>query len=103
MLSANSPYMGDTSGAAFRANAYRGGGKSDWFLPSLDELAAASVYARARANLVGGFHPESFYHVSSEWIVTPTITRGYAYQVFSGQAGEGYKYIERRTRPIRAF
>jgi hypothetical protein len=101
MLSANSPYMGDASGAAFRANAYRGGEKSDWFLPSLDELAAASVYARA--NLVGGFHPESFYHVSSEWIVNSETTRGYAYQVFSGQPGEGYKYIERRTRPIRAF
>jgi len=102
ILSANAPYMGDTSEAAFRVNAYRGGGKSDWFLPSLDELAAASVYVRANS-FVGGFNPDSFFHSSSEKVYSPETTRGYAYQVVLGQVGEGYKDEQRRTRPIRAF
>lgn len=46
MLTNASPFVACTSGAGYQANAYRGGGQSDWFLPSLLEAAAMCQYSR---------------------------------------------------------
>jgi len=46
MLTNASPFVACTSGAGYQAPAYRGGGQSDWFLPSLFEAGAMCQYSR---------------------------------------------------------
>ena len=80
--------------AATVARAFRGGGKSDWFLPSKDELN--QMYLQRSA--IGGFASD-FYRSSSE-----DDANGAWYQFFNGggqlkdgKTGTGY------VRPVRAF
>jgi hypothetical protein len=102
ILTSNPPYVGDDSGAAFRADAYRGGGKSDWFLPSLFELAAVSLYARSNG-LLGGFDSGNYYQSSSEEVIGPTDTRSLTLRISDGESSLEYTGEGRPTRPIRAF
>ncbi len=88
------------SGIAARiATAYTGGGKSDWFVPSKDELSA--LYAQKA--VVGGFttsSPGNYYWSSSE------DTTYYAKcQRFSDGLLSTYdkSRVDYRLRPIRAF
>jgi hypothetical protein len=101
ILTSNPPYVGDTSGAAFRVAAYRGGGKSDWFLPSFDELAAVSLYARTAS--VGGFLAGFYYQSSSEEVIGPTDTRSQTLRISDGEGSLEYTSQGTPTRPIRAF
>jgi len=82
------------SGAANLATAYRGGGKSDWFLPSLDELNEVHV----NRTIFGGF-ATGYYWSSSE--------KGshFAWDYYFGNGGMEfyYKYSTYYVRPVRAF
>lgn len=102
ILTSNSPYVADTSQAAFQAKAYRGGGKSDWFLPSYDELMEVSTYARAVS--ATGFSAN--YYVSSSEIVyglSGTDTRFSTLRLSDSAGSQNYKNDSAPTRPIRAF
>jgi hypothetical protein len=79
-------------GAANLATAYRGGGKSDWFLPSRDELVQLYVNTAS----IGGL-PTGGYWSSSE--VRTDIAWG---QYFSFDALY-YKVNALYVRPVRAF
>lgn len=62
-----------TDFAAGLARAYRGGGYSDWYLPSIYELS------RIWNNKVGGFVDRTYYWSSSEADATFAKAGGYAY------------------------
>ena len=93
-----------SSGAAVTARAYRGGGFSDWFLPSEDELKALQV---VRAT-VGGFESATYWSSSeiasgrSGAFVGPTQE---AYPVYFPTGGSNlwYKYQTYHVRPVRMF
>ncbi len=86
------------SGAANLATAYRGGGKSDWFLPSKDELNQMYV----NKTTIGGFATIGYSWSSSE---NHTDSKSSAWW-------QGFKYGNQSTdskaatyyvRPVRAF
>ena len=83
-----------TTGAGSAARSYRGGGKTDWHLPSKDELNELRLN-RTVAGAVGG------YWSSSEATATGAWDQGF-YDGFQGVADPGkqqYTFV----RPIRAF
>lgn len=88
------------SGAANLANAYAGGGKTDWFLPSKDELNELYILR----NIVGGFErrpggEDPYYWSSSQH----SLDRAW-YQHFDGYLqADGDKVFPLRVRPVRAF
>jgi len=85
-----------TFGAANAASAYNGGGKTDWFVPSKDELNEMYL----SSSVLGGFH--GHYWSSSE----SSENASFAWeQGFYGDANannknsSGFYFV----RPIRAF
>ncbi len=82
---------------------YRGGGKSDWFLPSLDELGL--MYTNLYKAGVGGLNGGGYWS-STEYDVDrkhyqnfgSTVTRG-----DSGHQGADLGNLKKRVRAIRAF
>jgi hypothetical protein len=93
-----------SSGAAVTARAYGGGGLSDWFLPSEDELEALQA---VRAT-IGGFESASYW--SSSEIVAgrsgafagPT-QEAYPVHFPDGGSNLWYKYQTYHVRPVRMF
>jgi hypothetical protein len=83
------------SRAATICRAYSGGGKSDWFLPSKDELN--QLYAQKTT--VGGF-ANDFYWSSSEDSATHAWTQSFSATTSQFGANKGNSYY---VRPIRAF
>jgi hypothetical protein len=89
--------------AAGLARAYRGGGHSDWFLPSRDELN--KLYQNRAA--IGGFHTS--WPDESDWYWSSSQNADYAYgawyQAFVGglQNAKYYKHFPYRVRAVRAF
>ena len=84
------------------ARAYDGGGMTDWFVPSYDEMQALWDYPNR--NAIGGFPPSEYWTSTgpSDWNSGSSIyfyTRG-SFTVYGGSeivtAGYGF-------RPIRAF
>jgi len=80
--------------AATVARAFQGGGKTDWFLPSKNELN--QMYLQRSA--IGGFDPYYFWS-SSEYA---------AYRAWDQSFGNGYpananKPVAQYVRPVRAF
>ena len=91
-----------TSTAAGVAAAYRGGKKSDWYLPSKDELQALWNSPR-RAGL--GF-TSNYYWSSSQVVSQAGGTFGEAWTTYFGDGSEhtGAKDgTDNRVRPIRKF
>jgi hypothetical protein len=87
---------GCTYGAANAAAAYNGGGKSDWHLPSKDELN--ELYLR-RAT-VGGFLADGYWPSSED----PFVTSRAWFQLFTnGGQGVSGKSGTLGIRPVRAF
>jgi len=80
--------------AARVAANYRGGGKSDWFLPSKDELNLMHT----NKDEIGGFAADGYWSSSEN-------NAYYAwYQDFTdGSQGNGGKYGTNDVRPVRAF
>jgi hypothetical protein len=96
------------SGAANLATEYRGGGKSDWFLPSLAELNQLCKFARGQKQGIGTCQPSgnlspgfsNYYWSSSE------VDEKYAWDRFFniGNSNMSTKDFEgNAVRPIRAF
>ncbi len=87
---------GEADIAAKIAADYRGGGKSDWFLPSKDELYM--MYTNLHTNGVGGFAGD-LYWSSSEY------SEDYAWLQYFNNGGHPYdgKNYGRRVRAVRAF
>jgi len=83
-----------TEGAAVAARSYRGGGKTDWFLPSKDELFQMYM----NINVVFGFFPDNYWS-SSEFDGTSVWYR----QVTFGAQSHTSKDTAFYVRPIRAF
>lgn len=75
---------------------YHGGGFTDWFLPSRDELA--QLYANQDVTRWWGF-ADGFYWSSSEY----NAKNAYAQQFITGRQVESYKSYDRFIRPVRAF
>ena len=112
-----------SSGAGNSAVAYRGGGYTDWFLPSKDELNAMCIYSRnptspasASTACTGaqdstfsasafGFADgvgADFYWSSSQWDVAPT-NNAWLQDFFVGTPVAVPKVGTNRVRPIRSF
>jgi hypothetical protein len=82
------------SGAANTARAYKGGGKSNWYLPAKDELNA--LYKKRK--VVGGLSADNY------WSSTDVDAGGASTQYFpNGNQGNGNKASALYVRPIRAF
>ncbi len=114
MLTSAGAFVACTVSAPNAARAYRGGGKSDWFLPSQDELNAMCNYSRnpsapptgvctggqnaAFARGAYGFATDNYWsssqlNASSAW-----------YQYFRfGNQYDAAKTNPLRVRPVRAF
>ena len=92
--------------AAQVAQYYTGGGQTDWFLPSKDELDALFYYSNRAA--IGGFTPGGWYWSSTQ-AMTNDGSKGYNYAVFRSfqnqtiQQYQTYKEYTLGVRPIRAF
>jgi hypothetical protein len=83
-----------SSGAANTARAYKGGGKSNWYLPSKDELNA--LYKKRK--VIGGLSADNY------WSSTDVDAGGASTQYFpNGNQGNGNKASALYIRPIRAF
>lgn len=100
ILTSNPPYEGAVSGSAFVVASYGGGGKSDWFLPSIDELDEMAIYASATS--LSGF-AVNHYQSSSERVYSPETTRSWVLRMNERDRSDSYKFEDRYTRPIRAF
>jgi len=87
---------GEGNTAVKLASAYRGGGKSDWFLPSKDELNL--MYVNLCKAGVGGF-TRSDYWGSSEG----NAREAWGQIFITGKQYTYYKYTVNRVRAVRAF
>ena len=93
----------ETSYAAGLARAYTGGGFTDWFLPSIDELAQmytnkATINTTASAN--GGSNFANAYYWSS---TESGISSAWYKNLNHGYQSDGSKYGEKDVRAVRAF
>ena len=82
--------------AAVAARAYRGGSKSDWYLPSIDELIELKINKEVADALIGG------YWSSSEGAEDGAYDLGFNPWDSPGLATPG-KHQTTPVRPIRAF
>ncbi len=88
------PVANYPNSAAAVAHSYRGGGFTDWFLPSMDELKQLYV----SKGVVGGY-ADFIYWSSSE--MSPSVAW---YKIFiNGLLGDSIKSYFKRVRPVRAF
>ena len=85
----------DQSVAARVAANYRGGGKSDWFLPSKNELL---LLFQAK-NFIGQISSSSEYWSSSQ----DSTTRSWAVDLATGASSSDPNMIDHSIRPVRTF
>jgi len=80
--------------AAIAARGYNGGGKSDWYLPSINEIGKLYL----QRSIVGSFVLNNY------WSSSEVANDGaWNYSLSMGQQGENGKFDLRGVRPIRAF
>ncbi len=86
--------------AAGMASAYAGGGLTDWFLPSKDELNAMYTYSQ-----VGGFNAATYGFASDTyWSSSQSAVGDAWYQdLGNGIANNATKNDAVRVRPVRTF
>jgi hypothetical protein len=93
-----------SSGAGVSSRAYLGGGFTDWFLPSRDELNAMYLYSQ-----VAGFDTATYgfatdrYWSSSQQDGEDAPFEGQRLDFLNGDQGVDGKDNPLRVRPIRAF
>lgn len=87
---------GKTDSAAQIASMYRGGGKSDWFLPSKDELKA--LYDNLLKNGIGGFSHYGYWSSTEE-----DASHAWYHGFLTGNQKKFNKYNSSRIRAIRMF
>lgn len=87
--------VGCSQGAGVFAHKYRGGGKTDWFLPSKDELNL--MYRNS--DMIGDFSP-GYYWSSSEYDANDSWDQNF---VDGAQNLHVKNHSHVRIRPIRAF
>ena len=86
--------------AANVASGYQGGGFSDWFLPSKDELDRMyTVLHLADPDPKGGFNSGSHYWSSSQISASGSWNQGF----LSGGQLDSSKNFNLRVHPVRAF
>ena len=91
---------GCTFGAANLVAAYSGGGKSNWHLPSKDELT--EFYAQR--SILGGYaNATSPFTVTSYWSSSEIDASNARALEDNGSSGASSKFETRRVRPVRAF
>ena len=91
---------GCTSGAGQQAADYTAGGKSDWFLPSKDELNAMYSYRNSIVDRAKyGFASFTAYWSSSQDGMFTAWTQGFS----SGKAIPSGRRVSLFVRPVRAF
>jgi hypothetical protein len=78
--------------------AYTGGGKTDWFLPSYDELVL--LYNNRTVTGIGPF-VSSYYHSSSEWGPGAFGAYNAVYQMGTAVQAQSNKSSPAGVRPIR--
>ena len=93
----------ETSYAAGLAGAYTGGGYTDWFLPSKDELNKmylnkATINTTAAANSGSDFTTDVYWS-STEYVLYGAWGQGFV----DGGQGNVYKNYPIRVRAVRAF
>ena len=81
--------------AAGLAMGYRGGGKTDWYLPAIKELQALMSNHTASTGLINDFYWSSSQHEF------PPCAQGQ--DAKSSEAGYALKGLKAAVRPIRAF
>jgi hypothetical protein len=95
---------GCASGAGQSAADYAGGGKSDWFLPSKDELNEMYLYSK-----VVGFNAATYgfaganYWSSSQSSTYYVATTAISQSFFYGTQYDAGKDYTPRVRPVRSF
>lgn len=82
--------------AAARASAYAGAGKSDWFLPSKDELRL--LFNNLADNSLAGLSSGVYWSSTSS-----SDTRAWAQLMSDGTQGTNFRTSAFLVRPIRAF
>lgn len=88
-----------TSSATYLAKHYSGGGFSDWFLPSINELELL----KTKKDIVGGFYTTSS-SLAMYWSSTEsTITSAQGLNFAAMMGNPLPKYYAGRIRPIRKF
>lgn len=100
MLTDASPFVACTSSAPNAVRSYNGGGYSDWFLPSLGELAEMYDYS-----LVVGFDQATYGFGTGNYWSSSDATGVTAFYVafVDGSQFDGAKNGALRVRPVRAF
>ena len=86
-----------TASAAKECAEYPGGGQSDWFLPSYDELDL--MYENLYKKGLGGFSDATYWSSSQ----LPPNSNGYALNFNNGGQYGFFKYSTLSVRAIRAF
>ncbi len=98
MLTSSGSYVADTSGAAFHAHNCAAGSKSDWFLPSVGEMALFSQNAQGL-----GSNTENSYWTSSQW-GSGDATLAYTYSTDDNALKSFNKNLSYyQVMPVRSF
>ena len=115
MLTSASPFVACTSSAPNAVRTYAGGGFTDWFLPSRDELNAMCNYSRTWTGTPstdtcsgaqnGAFSTGAYGFASgSYWSSSQTFAGGaWGWSLNTGNPDMGFKFSTLRVRPVRAF
>ena len=86
--------------AASACTAYHGGNKTDWFLPSLNELKEMAAKLYQHSPSLGGFTTDGDYWASSQTIVNNNNFYVFSTPLANGNSSAGNSF---RVRAVRAF